>query len=55
MYILHREELMGKTTEYTKLQPLLSGVHFVMRVNMALAVEGGGCTPIPSHYIYHHQ
>ena len=32
------------TTEYTELQPLLSGVHSVMRVKLALAGEGGGCT-----------
>jgi hypothetical protein len=25
-----------------------------MRVKLALAGEGGGCTPTPSHYIYHH-
>jgi hypothetical protein len=43
------------TTEYTELQPLLSGVHSVMRVKLALAGEGGGCTPTPSYYIYHHQ
>jgi hypothetical protein len=41
------------TTEYTELQPLLSGVHSVMRVIFALAGEGGGCPPTPSHYIYH--
>jgi hypothetical protein len=34
----------GRTTEYTELQPLLSGVHSVMRVKFALAGEGGGCT-----------
>ncbi len=50
----------GKTTavsstEYTELQPLLSGVHLVMRVKLALAGEGGGCTPTPFYYIYHHQ
>ncbi len=33
------------STEYTELQPLLSGVHSVMRVKFALAGEGGGCTP----------
>jgi hypothetical protein len=42
-------------TEYTELQPLLSGVNSVMRVKLALAGEGGGCTPTPSYYIYHHQ
>jgi hypothetical protein len=42
-------------TEYTELQPLLSDVHSVMRVKLALAGEGGGCTPTPFYYIYHHQ
>ncbi len=45
----------GETTEYTEQQPLLSGIHSVMRVKLALAGEGRGCTPTPSHYIYHHQ
>ncbi len=38
--------MVGKVTptEYTELQPLLSGVHSVMRVKLVLAVEGGGCT-----------
>ncbi len=44
-----------QTTEYTELQPLLSGVHSVMRVKLVLVGEGGGCTPTPSHYIYPHQ
>jgi hypothetical protein len=48
-------QLMSCTTEYTVQQPRLSGVHSVMRVKLALAGEGGGCTPTPSHYIYHHQ
>jgi hypothetical protein len=43
------------STEYTELQPLLSGVHSVMRVKSVLAGEGVGCTPTPSHYIYPHQ
>ena len=36
-------EMTGKdqTTEYTELQPLLSGVHSVTRVKLALAGEGG--------------
>jgi hypothetical protein len=34
-------------TEYTELQPLLSGVHSVMRVKLALAGEGGGAGPPP--------
>ncbi len=37
------------TTEYTELQPLLPGVHSVMRVKSVLAGEGGGCTPTPYH------
>jgi hypothetical protein len=45
----------GDSTEYTELQPLLSGVHSVMRVKLALAGEGGGCTPSTSYYIYHRQ
>ncbi len=36
-------------TEYTELQPLLSGVHSVMRVKFALADEGGGARP--THFI----
>ncbi len=40
-------QLSGQITEYTELQPLLSGVHSVMRVKLALAGEGGGCTPTP--------
>ncbi len=43
------------TTEYTELQRLLSGVHSIMRVKLAQAGKGGGCTPTPFHYIYHHQ
>jgi hypothetical protein len=35
------------TTEYTELQPLLSGVHSVMRVKLVLAGEGGGARPPP--------
>jgi hypothetical protein len=36
------------TTEYTELQPLLSGVHSVMRVKFALAmVRVGGARPPP--------
>ncbi len=34
-------------SEYTELQPLLSGVHSVMRVKLALAGEGGGARPPP--------
>ncbi len=36
-----------KSTEYTELQPLLSGVHSVMRVKLALAGKGGGARPPP--------
>jgi hypothetical protein len=32
-----------------------SGVHSVMRVKLAWAGAGGGCTPTPFYYIYHHQ
>jgi hypothetical protein len=46
---------MDPLTENTELQPLLSGVHSVMRVKFALAGEGGGCMPTPFYYIYHHQ
>jgi hypothetical protein len=49
------QQLKVVTTEYTELQPLLSGVHSVMRVELVLAGEGGGCTPTLSLYIYHHQ
>jgi hypothetical protein len=34
--------LFAEPTEYTELQPLLSGVHSVMMVNLVLASEGGG-------------
>ncbi len=44
-----------KTTEYTELQRLISGVHSIMKVKLAQAGEGGGCTPTPFHYIGHHQ
>ncbi len=33
------------TTEYTEWQRLLSGVHFIMRVKLAQAGEGGGARP----------
>ncbi len=42
------------TTEYTEMQPLLSGEHSVMRVKFALAGEGG-VHALPLYYIYHHQ
>jgi hypothetical protein len=35
------------TTEYTELQPLLSGVHSVMRVKSVLLVREGGARPPP--------
>ncbi len=38
---------LGRTTEYTELHPLLSGVHSVMRVKLVLAGEGGGARPPP--------
>jgi hypothetical protein len=34
-------------TEYIELQWLLSSVHSSMRVKLAQAGEGGGCTPTP--------
>ncbi len=37
----------AKLTDYTELQPLLSGVHSVMRVKLALAGAGGGARPPP--------
>ena len=57
MYLITGKPTTGTPTEYTELQPLLSGVHSVMRVKMALAGEGGGSTAThtPSYYIYHHQ
>jgi hypothetical protein len=42
------------TTEYTEWQWPLSGVDSIMRVKLAQAGEGGGCTPFPFQYIYHH-
>jgi hypothetical protein len=44
------------TTEYTEWQRPLSGVHVhsIMMEKLAQAGEGGGCTPFPFHYIYHH-
>ncbi len=30
-----------------------SGKHSIIMENLAQAGEGGGCTPIPFHYIYH--
>ncbi len=53
--LVQQNAFIAHTTEYTELQPLVSGVHSVMRVKLALASEGGGCTPTPSYYIYHHQ
>jgi hypothetical protein len=55
LYINIMQYSWVSTTEYTELQPLLSGVHSVMRVKLVLAGEGAGCTPTPSLYIYHHQ
>ncbi len=42
-----RRILRSSPREYTELQPLLSGVHSVMRVKLALAGEGGGARPPP--------
>ncbi len=39
--VQHEREISN--TEYTELQPLLSGVHLVMRVKLVLAGEVGGC------------
>jgi hypothetical protein len=47
--------LLGpQTIEYTERQRPLSGVHSIMMEKLAQAGEGGGCTPFPFHYIYHH-
>jgi hypothetical protein len=35
-------------------QSTLSRVHSLMRVKLAQAGDGGGCTPTPFHDIYHH-
>jgi hypothetical protein len=35
---------LDSTTEYAELQQSLSGVHSIMRVKLARAGEGGGCT-----------
>ncbi len=53
--ICETSKLASQTVQYTELQPLLSGVHSVMRVKFALAGECGGCTPNAFYYIYHHQ
>ncbi len=44
-------------TEYTEWQWPLSGVHSIMMQNSSQAGEGegGGCTPSPFHFIYHHK
>jgi hypothetical protein len=36
-----------RNTEYTELQQLLSGVHSIMRVNLAQAGRGGDARPPP--------
>ncbi len=50
-YLLHAKNTLKEvvSTEYTELQPLLSGVHSVMRVKLVLAGEegGGGARPPP--------
>ncbi len=44
---LRSKKFVGGPTEYTELQPLLSGLHSVMRVKSVLAGEGGGARPPP--------
>jgi hypothetical protein len=39
---------------HTEWQRPLSGIHYIMMEKLAQAGEGGKCTPIPFHYIYHH-
>jgi hypothetical protein len=40
--------------KYTEGQQQLSGVNSIMMEKLAQASQGGGCTPTPFHYIYHH-
>ncbi len=51
---LSKNTLNDLSVPHTESQPTLSGVHTVMMEKLAQAGEGGGCTPIPFHYIYHH-
>ncbi len=44
----------SQSTVHTEWQWPLSGVHSIMLEKLAQAGEGGGCTPTPFHYIYHH-
>jgi hypothetical protein len=39
---------------HTECQRPLSGESAIMMEKLAQAGEGGGCTPTPCHYIYHH-
>ena len=39
---------------HTEWQRPLSGIHSIMMEKLAQACEGGGCTPTPFRYIYHH-
>jgi hypothetical protein len=52
---MDREKRQKEVKSVTKKIDLLSGVHLIMWVKLAQAGEGGGCTPTPFHYIYHHQ
>jgi hypothetical protein len=47
--------IVERTRVHTEWQLPISGVHFIMMEKSALAGEGGGCTPIPFHSIYHHE
>ncbi len=39
---------------HTEWQLPPAGVHFNMMEKLAQSGEGGGCTPTPFHFIYHH-
>ncbi len=47
MYCMLVLDTVGRPTEYTEVQLLLSGVHSIMRVKSVLAGEGGGARPPP--------
>jgi hypothetical protein len=47
--------LIGNPTEYTELQQSLTWRTFHHEGKISPAGEGGGCTPTPFHYSYHHQ
>jgi hypothetical protein len=38
----------------TECQWPLSGIHSIMMEKSAQPADGGGCTPVPFYYIYHH-